>query len=133
MAQSTLVNYYVLLALFIVAWTTGGYWLYVDSKARGSSYPSLWAISWIVFWPIGVYYLIYFYRGSSRESPPSRTEHIAAVFAASSLIATSIGLIPASTVEITRAGTAVLTFAVVIPVMYYLIIYRRNSFLQQSR
>ena len=134
MSQSTLVylNYYVLLALFIIAWVSGGYWLYVDSKARGSSYPSLWAISWVFFWPIGVYYLIYFYRESDRGYPPSRKEHVAAMFACSSILATSLGLISASSVPISRAGTAVLTFVVAIPLMYYIVIYRPNSQIQHS-
>ncbi len=134
MSQSTFVylDYYVLLALFIIAWLSGGYWLYVDSKARGSSYPLLWATSWVVFWPIGVYYLIYFYRESDRENPPSRKEHVAAMFAGSSIFATSLGLISASSVPISRAGTAVLTFVVAIPIMYYIVIYRPNNVIQRS-
>ena len=134
MSQSPLVdlNYYALLVMFFITWISGGYWLYVDSKTRGSSYSVFWALSWILFWPIGVCYLIRIRQEHNRQHPPSRRENISAVIAGSSILATAIGVSLSSSVSISQAGTVIICFGILIPTMYYILLYRENGSISQG-
>ncbi|MBV0922778.1 hypothetical protein KTS45_01060 [Halomicroarcula limicola] len=121
MSLSTLLYAGVLvrLALFAVAWLSTGYWFYADSAARGSSLPALWGVGAVLFWPIGIYYLVSVRRARERARPVAQRERIAWLFAVSSLGATVAGTAIAPPDPLSETAFTLFLFVALVPLTYY--------------
>ena len=66
------------------SYVAGGYWIYVDAKARGSPRPHGWLFNWLVFTLFGlVHYLWVRDRIGTRSRPVSAIERMAFALVAS--------------------------------------------------
>ncbi|WP_227776676.1 hypothetical protein [Haladaptatus pallidirubidus] len=76
---------------FVVTLVPLSYWVYSDAIARGSSFPSFWGVTAVLFWPAGLYYLIRYRHLHERRHPPTRGNRIAFIVALSSFSAMFAG------------------------------------------
>ncbi|MBX0294344.1 hypothetical protein [Haloarcula nitratireducens] len=106
------------LALFAVAWLSIGYWFYADSAARGSSFPALWGVGSVLFWPSAVYYLVSVRRSRERARPVARRERVAWMFAVSSLGAAVAGTTVTPPDPLSGTAFTLFLFVALFPLTY---------------
>jgi len=97
------VAYGARLALFVIAWTGVGYWIYADATARGSGAPGLWSVATLLFWPVGLYYLV--------------RARVAGLVGASATVAAVVGSVATPPDPFSGAGTSWLVFVATLAVL----------------
>ena len=118
MALSTpAVAYAARLALFVLAWTGVGYWIHADATARGSGAPGLWSVATLLFWPVGLYYLVRARRSRARETPLSPRARVAGLVGASATVAAVVGSVATPPDPFSGAGTSWLVFVATLAVL----------------
>lgn len=111
------VGYTARLALFVLAWTGVGSWIYADATARGSGAPGLWSVATLLFWPVGLYYLVRARRSRGRETSLSRRARAAGLVGASATVGAVVGSVATPPDPLSGAGVSWLLFVVTLAVL----------------
>ena len=112
------VDHYVMLGLFVVIWTSIGYWVHADASARGIRMPIVLAGLSAFLLPMTAYYLLWMRRSRDRSRPVTRRTRLAAGLAIGAVVAVIAGsAFPLPSVA-SRGVSALLVFVVAFPVAY---------------
>ncbi|OYR42757.1 hypothetical protein DJ82_01715 [Halorubrum sp. Ib24] len=109
------------MALFLFVLLATGVWVNFDAHARGSDYPTVWAVFAPLSGIVLAYYLLWWRRGRPRERPPGRVERAAvtvAVAGIGGMIAGSLVSPPDPAAQLTVWPIA---FACCLPVAYWVV------------
>lgn len=113
------------LLVAVVGIVSFSYWIRLDSTARGSSSPLLWAILGPIFWPAALYYLLVVRPSNERRYPPTRWQGLAGMFAVTSFGANVLVSILAPPDPFTQILYTPVCFVVLL-LLTYLLVYRRR-------
>lgn len=84
-----------------------------------------WGGTSVLFFPIGLHYLLVYRRANERVQPPNRRDRLAQMFAATSGIAIIVATVLAPPVPYRQTIYWVVAFAATLPVAYALL-YRHE-------
>lgn len=112
--------YYGYAITFLSVWVAAGYWIYTDATVRDLESPILWAIASVVFFPIGIYYLISNPLSTTTNNTPTTEQNRRKIFAISGILGFIISAILAPPDFITQWFYWIAIFAVLFPAIVYL-------------